>query len=91
VPQAYAGAAAHVLKNPYLVKALLAHAISDVTEMYVVVDFGQKADAAAEVAEWLMTRLESSSMTQVEALTFHGNLSENITAAWRGQSENELD
>ena len=31
--RSYAGAAAHVLKNPYLVKALLNHAVSDVTEL----------------------------------------------------------
>jgi integrase len=59
--RAYAGAAAHVLKNPYLVKALLAHAISDVTEMYVVVDFEQKMGAASLVAESLMAKLTASS------------------------------
>ena len=51
--RSYAGAAAHVLKNPYLVKALLNHAVSDVTELYVVVDFAQKREAAGLVADYL--------------------------------------
>jgi integrase len=67
--RAYAGVAAHVLKNPYLVKALLAHAISDVTEMYVVVDFEQKAGAARAVSEWLMEKMEGSSPTPTNLLT----------------------
>jgi integrase len=56
--RAYASAAARVLRNPFLVKALLAHAISNVTEMYVIVEFEQKAEAAALVADWLMEKLE---------------------------------
>ena len=60
--RAYAGAAAHVLRNPYLVKALLAHAISDVTEMYVVVDFEQKMEAASLVAAFLLEKLEGGSV-----------------------------
>jgi len=71
--RAYAGAAAHVLKNPYLVKALLAHAISDVTEMYVVVDFEQKAEAAAVVANWLMMKLTGSSPAPVRLLQWQGD------------------
>ena len=76
--RAYAGAAAHVLKNPYLVKALLAHAISDVTEMYVVVDFEQKAEAAAAVADWLMEKLEGAPL---KALTWQGEQAGDIAAA----------
>ena len=71
--RAYAGAAAHVLKNPYLVKALLAHAISDVTEMYVVVDFEQKREAASLVAEWLTARLKDASLAPVKMLQWQGD------------------
>jgi integrase len=71
--RSYAGAAAHVLKNPYLVKALLAHAISDVTEMYVVVDFAQKADAAALVAVWLETCYRGTASEPIKLLQWQGD------------------
>jgi integrase len=63
--RAYASACARVLRNPFLVKALLAHAISGVTEMYVIVEFEQKAEAAALVAEWLMARLVDAPVPQL--------------------------
>jgi integrase len=69
--RSYAGAAAHVLKNPYLVKALLNHAVSDVTELYVVVDFAQKREAAGLVVDYLEAIIYSkgSSPAPVKFLT----------------------
>jgi hypothetical protein len=80
--RAYAGAAAHVLKNPYLMKALLAHAISDVTEMYVVVDFEQKVEAAALVADSLMMKLTGSPPAPVSC--YSGKATRRSNLAQRG-------
>ena len=61
--RAYAGAAAHVLKNPYLVKSLLNHAASELTEKYIIIDWEQKAEAAALVAAYLMEKMEPRLLT----------------------------
>jgi integrase len=49
----YASVAAKVLKNPYLVAALLNHKVGGVTAGYVQVDFEQRREAATQVADFL--------------------------------------
>jgi hypothetical protein len=71
--RAYAGVAAHVLKSPYLVKSLMNHAMSEITERYIVIDFQQKSEAAEAVAAWLMEKLTgSASIAPLKLLEFKG-------------------